>query len=40
LDFSPTLTPGHGPRTDDEMSLGFIGYAVAVDAKTSTEGEN
>ena len=40
LDFSPTLTPGHGPRTDDEMSLGFIGYAVADDAKTSTEGEN
>ncbi|MDP6580643.1 MAG: hypothetical protein QF681_08310 [Vicinamibacterales bacterium] len=40
FDFSPALTPGHGPRTDDEMSLGFIGYAVAVDAETSTEGEN
>ena len=31
-DFDPTLTPGHGPRTDDEMSLGFIGYAVELDA--------
>ncbi len=30
-DFDPTLTPGHGPRTDDEMSLGFIGFAVELD---------
>jgi len=38
-DFDPNLTPGHGPRTDDEMALGFIGYAVEIDAE-STEGEN
>ena len=38
-DFDPDLTPGHGPRTDDEMALGFIGYAVEIDAE-STEGEN
>ncbi len=30
-DFDPTLTPGHGPRTDDEMSLGFIGFAVEIE---------
>lgn len=39
FDFDPTLTPGHGPRTDDEMALGFIGYAVEIDAE-STAGEN
>ena len=36
-DFDPTLTPGHGPRTDDEMSLGFIGYAVKIDADDTDE---
>ena len=25
-DFDPNRFVGHGPRTDDEMSLGFIGY--------------
>ncbi|MDA1092920.1 MAG: hypothetical protein O3A25_06595 [Acidobacteria bacterium] len=39
FDFDPALTPGHGPRTDDEMALGFIGYAVEIDAE-STGGEN
>jgi mono/diheme cytochrome c family protein len=38
-DFDPDLTPGHGPRTDDEMALGFIGYAVEIDPD-STEDEN
>lgn len=33
-DFDPALTPGHGPRTDDEMTLGFIGYAVEIDDDT------
>ena len=31
-DFDPNLFVGHGPRTDDEMSLGFIGYAEIDDA--------
>ena len=25
--FDPNMSLGHGPRTDDEMSLGFIGFA-------------
>ena len=31
-DFDPNRFVGHGPRTDDEMSLGFIGYAEIDDA--------
>ena len=30
-DFRSEDSPGHGPRTDDEMALGFIGWAVEID---------
>lgn len=40
LDFDPNLAPGHGPRTDDEMSLGFIGYAVEIGAESATDNQN
>ena len=33
--FDPNFAPGHGPRTDDEMALGFIGYAE-VDPSTQS----
>ena len=41
-DFRSSDSPGHGPRTDDEMSLGFIGYAVELDepANVTTDGQN
>ena len=41
-DFRSEESPGHGPRTDDEMSLGFIGYAVEIDdsAPTTDGGQN
>ena len=35
-DFRSSESPGHGPRTDDEMSLGFIGYAVELDEPANT----
>ena len=35
-DFDPNLALGHGPRTDDEMSLGFIGYAEIEPEATAT----
>ena len=31
--FNPNRFVGYGPRTDDEMSLGFIGYAEIDDAE-------
>ena len=40
-DFRSHESPGYGPRTDDEMSLGFIGYALEIDDTESTsEGQN
>ena len=40
-DFRSDESPGHGPRTDDEMSLGFIGYAVAIETEdTTTDQQN
>ena len=40
-DFRSEESPGHGPRTDDEMSLGFIGYAEEIEAPaTSTDQQN
>ena len=40
-DFRSEESPGHGPRTDDEMSLGFIGYAQEIEAPaTSTDQQN
>ena len=40
-DFRSDESPGHGPRTDDEMSLGFIGYAVEIEAtETTTDQQN
>ena len=43
-DFRSDESPGHGPRTDDEMSLGFIGYAVEIEATdtdtTTTDQQN
>ena len=35
-DFRSEESPGHGPRTDDEMSLGFIGYAVEIETEETT----
>ena len=37
--FDPNTFVGYGPRTDDEMQLGFIGY-VEVDEETSTTTTN
>ena len=34
--FDPNMALGHGPRTDDEMSLGFIGYAEIEPEATAT----
>ena len=39
-DFRASDTPGHGPRTDDEMSLGFIGYAVELDEPANTTDDD
>ena len=39
-DFDPNLFVGHGPRTDDEMSLGFIGYAEIDDAEALPAATN
>ncbi len=39
-DFRSDDTPGHGPRTDDEMSLGFIGYAVELDEPANTTDDD
>ena len=39
-DFRPGDSPGHGPRTDDEMSLGFIGYAVELDEPANTTDDD
>ena len=39
--FDPNRFVGHGPRTDDEMSLGFIGYAEIEDSEAlSTTNDN
>ena len=43
FDFRSDESPGHGPRTDDEMSLGFIGYAIELDEPanvSTTDGGN
>jgi mono/diheme cytochrome c family protein len=37
--FNPSTFVGYGPRTDDEMQLGFIGYAE-VDEEMSTSTNN
>ena len=37
-DFRSEASPGYGPRTDDEMALGFIGWAVKVDESTPATG--
>ena len=34
--FRSEESPGHGPRTDDEMALGFIGYAEIVPVAETT----
>ncbi len=39
-DFRSTDSPGHGPRTDDEMTLGFIGYAVELDEPANTTDDD
>ena len=39
-DFRSNESPGHGPRTDDEMSLGFIGYAVELDEPANTTDDD
>ena len=39
--FNSNRFVGHGPRTDDEMSLGFIGYAEIDEPKAmSTTNDN
>ena len=38
--FNSNRFVGHGPRTDDEMSLGFIGYAEIDDAVEMTTTNN
>ena len=38
-DFRSDESPGHGPRTDDEMSLGFIGYAVEIEPEETTSSD-
>ena len=39
-DFDSNRFVGHGPRTDDEMSLGFIGYAEIDPDVSSTDNNN
>ena len=38
--FNPNRFVGYGPRTDDEMSLGFIGYATIDDAEAMPTTNN
>ena len=38
--FNPNRFVGYGPRTDDEMSLGFIGYAKIDDAEAMPTTNN
>ena len=38
--FNPNRFVGYGPRTDDEMSLGFIGYAKIEDAEAMPTTNN
>ena len=35
--FNPDRSLGHGPRTNDEMALGFFGYAEAVEPATESQ---
>ena len=39
-DFDPNRAIGHGNRTDDEMSLGFIGYAEVEPEAAATNNQN
>ena len=38
--FDPTRFVGYGPRTDDEMSLGFIGYAEVDESQVPATNNN
>ena len=38
--FNPSRFVGYGPRTDDEMQLGFIGYAKVEDAEAMPTTNN
>ena len=37
--FDPNMSLGHGPRTDDEMSLGFIGFAELYEETETGDDE-
>ena len=37
--FDPNTSLGHGPRTDDEMSLGFIGFAELYEGDETGDDE-
>ena len=39
FDFRADESPGHGPRTDDDMALGFIGYAIELDEPANTTND-
>ena len=40
MNFDPNLSVGYGERTNDEMSLGFIGYAEIEDHVGTTNNNN
>ena len=40
MKFDPNLSVGYGERTNDEMSLGFIGYVEIEDHVGTTNNNN